>query len=84
MCYLFAFFKRKKYFVQIISLPQVIHGALHCAKLECIEEGNDLSSDSAVVLLEHQVSQLDQQQHGKGGHLAVDLGNRRRFTSNQC
>jgi hypothetical protein len=80
----FRFFKRKNYFVQIISVPQVIHGALHCAKLECIEEGDDLSSDCAVILLEHQVSKLDQQQHGKGGHLAADLGNRRHFTFKQC
>ncbi len=62
----------------------MIHGALHGAKLECIEEGDDLSSDCAVVLLEHEVSQLDQQQNGKGGHLAADLGNRRHFTSKQC
>jgi hypothetical protein len=74
----------KKLFVQSISVPQVIHGALHGAKLECIEEGDDLSSDCAVVLLEHEVSQLDQQQDGKGGHLAVDLGNRRHFALKQC
>jgi hypothetical protein len=74
----------KKSFVQILSVPQVIHRALHCAKLECIEEGDDLSSDCAVVLLEHEVSQLDQQQHGKGGHLAADLRNRRHFTLKHC
>ena len=62
----------------------MIHGALHGAKLECIEEGDDLSSDCAVILLEHEVSQLDQQQDGKGGHLAADLGNRRHFTLKQC
>jgi hypothetical protein len=77
-------FALKKIIVQIISVPQVIHGALHCAKLECIEEGDDLSSDCAVILLEHEVSQLDQQQDGKGGHLAADLGNRRHFTLKQC
>jgi hypothetical protein len=67
-----------------MSVPQVIHGALHGAKLECIEEGDDLSSDRAVVLLENQVSQLDQQQNRKGGHLAVDLGNRPHFTLEKC
>jgi hypothetical protein len=78
-CFIVSLLKKKVFF-QILSVPQVIHGALHCAKLECIEEGDDLSSDCAVILLEHQVSQLDQQQNGKGGHLAADLGNRRRFT----
>ncbi len=62
----------------------MIHSALHGTKLECVEEGDDLSSDCSVILLEHQVSQLDQQQNGKCGHLAVDLGNRPRFTLKKC
>jgi len=51
----------------------MIHGALHGAELKGVEPGEDLAAQGAVVLHEDQVGQLDQEQHGKGGHLDVGI-----------
>ena len=49
---------------------EVVHGALHGAQLEGVQEGEELPPDGAVVL-EHQVSQLDDEQDGEGSHLNI-------------